>query len=84
MDFNTHHLVPSARQRAAVPMAEESCATYSTNEFAALGGFKPQTARKAYSATGQYLGLVPKKLSNKRLRWPAAQVQAIYRADSHE
>ncbi len=60
------------------PLGDE-CETYSTNEFAALGGFEPQTARKSYSAAGHYLNVVPKKLPNKRLRWPKAQVQALYR-----
>lgn len=82
MDINAHHLLRFGEPgESARP--EEARLTYSTEEFAALGGFQPQTARKAYSAAGHYLNVRPKKLSNGRLRWPAAEVQALYRGGSH-
>jgi hypothetical protein len=83
MDVNTNHLLDLIGPKASCATPEQECATLSTHEFAALGGFRPQTARKAYSAMGVYLGVRPTKLPNGRLRWPKAQVQALYRGGSH-
>ncbi|MBS1189669.1 MAG: hypothetical protein H6R10_1461 [Rhodocyclaceae bacterium] len=46
----------------------------STEAFAALNQVKPQTVRKRLCETGSYWGVVPKKLRNLRLAWPAVQV----------
>jgi hypothetical protein len=84
MHVNTHHYLSLPGQPLALAATEDPSATCSTNEFAAFGGFEPQTARKAYSATGHYLKIRPTKLPDGRLRWPLGQVRALYRGSSHE
>lgn len=52
-----------------------NCSTHSaypwqTKTFAARNHIEEQTARKRYSQTGSYFGIVPQKLANGRLTWP--------------
>lgn len=41
-----------------------------TKTFAARNHIAEQTARKRYSQTGSYFGVVPEKRANGRLAWP--------------
>ncbi|QRY31831.1 hypothetical protein JVX96_00430 [Variovorax sp. PDNC026] len=41
-----------------------------TKTFAARNHIEQQTARKRYSQTGSYFGVVPEKRANGRLAWP--------------
>lgn len=45
-----------------------------TAEFAALNGVKPASVRVRLCNTASYFGVVPLKLANGRLKWPAIQV----------
>lgn len=47
-----------------------------TYAFAELNHVKPQTVRKRLCETGSYFGVMPRKLLNRRLAWPAIQVVA--------
>lgn len=47
----------------------------STDDFAALNGIKGQSVRVRVCRFGHYFGIVPKKLANGRLLWPAVQVE---------
>ena len=42
-----------------------------TKTFAARNHIEEQTARKRYSETGSYFGVVPEKRANGRLAWPS-------------
>ncbi|MEF8734814.1 MAG: hypothetical protein V5B40_23770 [Candidatus Accumulibacter meliphilus] len=46
----------------------------SAEQFAALNQVKAQTVRARLCRTGSYFGVVPLKLANGRLAWPAVQV----------
>lgn len=46
----------------------------SCETFAALNQVKPQSVRARISKTGSYFGVVPRKLANGRLAFPAVQV----------
>ncbi len=46
----------------------------SAEQFAALNQVKSQTVRARLCRTGSYFGIVPLKLANGRLAWPAVQV----------
>lgn len=46
-----------------------------TDDFGALNGVKGQSVRVRVCRTGSYFGIVPKKLANGRLLWPAVQVE---------
>lgn len=48
-----------------------------TDELAALLGVRPGTVRSAYCHRGNYLGLVPRKLPNRMLRWPREDAEAL-------
>lgn len=50
---------------------------FTTIEVARVFGIKPQTIRRAYCVGGNYLGLRPVKLPNRRLLWPAVEVRRI-------
>lgn len=43
----------------------------STKQFADALDLRPQSIRKRYSQTGSYFGVIPQRLPNGRLRWPA-------------
>lgn len=62
-----NHTTPSARPAAKI----------STEEVAARLLVQPQTVRRALCITGHYLGLVPVKLSSRRLLWDAAEVDRV-------
>ncbi|GGX19419.1 hypothetical protein GCM10007242_27860 [Pigmentiphaga litoralis] len=47
---------------------------YSTAEAATLLRVRPQTLRKAYSASGAYFGIRPRKAKNGRLLWAIESV----------
>lgn len=51
------------------PRYELSC-----EEFAALNQVKAQTVRSRLCSTGMYFGVIPLKLANGRLVFPAVQV----------
>lgn len=46
----------------------------SCEEFAALNQVKAQSVRSRLCRTGSYFGVVPRKLVNGRLAFPAVQV----------
>lgn len=46
----------------------------SCDQFAALNQVKGQSVRARICRTGSYFGVVPKKLANGRLAFPAVQV----------
>lgn len=46
----------------------------SAEQFAALNQVKSQTVRARLCRTGSYFGVLPLKLANGRLAWPAVQV----------
>lgn len=58
---------------------------YTTNQVALALGVVPHTLRVALSKKGHYLGINPVRLANRRLLWPAEQVDAVargYRAEA--
>lgn len=57
------------------PPADTGTYTTTTDDFAALQGIKGQSVRVRVCRTGSYFGVVPKKLANGRLLWPAVQVE---------
>jgi hypothetical protein len=48
----------------------------SAEQFATLNQVKSQTVRARICRTGHYFGVVPLKLANGRLAFPAVQVKA--------
>ncbi len=46
----------------------------SAEQFAAINQVKAQSVRARLCRTGSYFGIVPLKLANGRLVWPAVQV----------
>jgi hypothetical protein len=46
----------------------------SCDQFAALNQVKAQSVRARICRTGSYFGVVPKRLANGRLAFPAVQV----------
>ena len=53
---------------------------YTTEEAAAILGVKPQTMRAGVWRDGNYMGLRPYHLPNRRLRWDAAAIAEIVNA----
>ena len=47
----------------------------SCDQFAALNQVKAQSVRARLCRTGSYFGILPLKLANGRLAWPAVQVK---------
>lgn len=52
-----------------------------TEELAKRLGVQPQTLRGALCRTGSYFGIVPIKLRNRFLMWPADALERLARAD---
>ena len=52
-------------------------ATNSTDEFGFFVGVVGQTIRASVCRKGHYLGLIPTKLSNGRLRWDSLAIQRL-------
>lgn len=50
---------------------------FTTEVFAERVGVQPQTIRKSYCLIGHYLGVRPVKLPNRRLIWPALQIEIL-------
>lgn len=50
---------------------------FTTEALAAGTGHKPQTLRAAYSKHGHWCTLVPSKLPNGRLLWPADSIARL-------
>lgn len=48
-----------------------------TSELARVVDVTPEHIRKVYQKTGNYLGLVPVRLPNNRLLWPADAVAKL-------
>jgi len=53
-----------------------------TEDFAACTGHKPQTLRAALCKQGHWCGVVPTKLPNRRLLWPADAVDRLIKTPS--
>ncbi|CAN0622813.1 conserved protein of unknown function [Burkholderia multivorans] len=54
----------------------------STDEVAELLLVLPQTVLKAYSRDGEYCGIRPIRLPNRRLAWPMAEVKKLLSGES--
>jgi len=52
-------------------------AKLTTEALAAKFGVQPQTPRASYCRHGHWMGLIPVKLPNDRLLWPADQADAL-------
>lgn len=50
-------------------LPEDHLGRLTTEQLAAFLGVKPGTVRRAYCIQGHYLGLIPRKLQNRRLAW---------------
>jgi hypothetical protein len=50
---------------------------FSTETLAAKAEMKAQSLRAAFCRDGHWCGIVPKKLPNKKLWWPADAVNAL-------
>jgi len=50
--------------------------TIDTEEFARLHKVLAQSVRARVCRTGSYFGIRPIKLANRKLAWPAVQVEA--------
>jgi hypothetical protein len=61
----------------AAPGSDRPPRAYSTEVAAAAFGVKAHTLRVSCSQHGHYLGVRPVKLPNRRLLWPADQVDAL-------
>lgn len=57
--------------------AEFVARNYSTEKVANLLLVKEQTIRAGYCRDGHYQNLIPVKTPNRRLLWPAAEVDAL-------
>ncbi|MEW9580602.1 DNA-binding protein [Paraburkholderia sp. DGU8] len=57
------------QQHTPVPLTTEA--------LAGMLGLKVQTLRKRFCQTGSYFGLVPMKLPNGRLLWPADSLHQL-------
>ncbi|WP_295584472.1 hypothetical protein [uncultured Lamprocystis sp.] len=55
---------------------------YTTDQAASILLARPNTLRVALCERGEYLGVRPVKLPNRRLVWPADQVDAVARGES--
>jgi hypothetical protein len=73
----TPHAAPETSRSDWQKIAESVARNFSTEEFAAQLKVKPQTIRAGYCRDGHYLDVVPIKLSNRRLLWPADEVDAL-------
>lgn len=51
--------------------------SYPTDEAANILGLRPDTLRAALCRNGHWCGIRPIKLPNRRLLWPADQVDAL-------
>ena len=69
-------------QAARSSEAPLAASAYTTNSAAARLGVMPNTLRVALCNNGHYLGIKPVKLPNRRLMWPAAQVEAVARGEA--
>ncbi len=49
----------------------------STDQLAEILKVRPQTIRAAYCRAGEYFGLTPCKMPNRRLVWDSAAVRAL-------
>lgn len=52
----------------------------STHEAAKIFCVKPETLRQAMWSKGSYYGITPIKMPNRRLLWPAGDVQDLINA----
>jgi len=74
---NTPQAAPKSSRSDWQKAAESVARNFSTEEFAAQLKVKPQTIRAGYCRDGVYFGVVPIKLPNRRLLWPADEVAAL-------
>ncbi len=54
----------------------------STEQFAEILHVKPESVRSGLCRTGNYLGIRPLKLPNRRLAWPAKDVIRLLNAEN--
>lgn len=58
--------------------AERSGRSYiSTEELAFILDLAPQTLRKRHCQHGHYFGIRPRKLKNRFLHWPIAEIKSL-------
>ena len=48
-----------------------------TEELAGLAGVKSESIRARVCRTGEYFGLRPERLANRRLLWPADSLERL-------
>jgi len=53
--------------------------TLTTKQLAALAGVNPGTINASLRRTGSYFGLLPMRLVNRRLMWPANSKELLAR-----
>lgn len=53
----------------------------STKQLAHILGIGENSLRQEYCRSGSYFGLVPKKLPNRFLRWPADSLERLLKDD---
>ena len=51
--------------------------TFSTEELSEILKVKPSTIRRGLCVDGHYMGLVPKKMPNRRLLWSRGPVEKV-------
>lgn len=56
----------------------------STDEFAERMLVLRQTVLKSYSRDGSYCGIRPVRLPNRRLAWPASEIEKLFATSSSE
>ena len=64
----------TAKVASATDAAADQLFELSAEQFAALNQVKAQSVRSRLCTTGSYFGVVPRKLANGRLAFPAIQV----------
>jgi hypothetical protein len=65
-----------------VPIPDHPPRSYTTEQTAFAFGVKPHTLRVSLCERGEYLGIRPVKLPNRRLLWPADAVDALARGET--
>ena len=68
--------------RNAHPSTRTPPRGYTTNQTAMVFGVVPHTIRVSCCERGEYMGIRPVKLPNRRLLWDADQVDAVARGET--
>ncbi len=63
------------------PEVSPSTKFYSTEEFAEKLRIKANTIRRGLCVNGHYMNVIPLKLSNRRLVWPAGPADQLLQGE---